>query len=77
KVGHSSAVPRSTLVYNGRRNLPTRSGICERTLNQYGAHSEKPCRNEMYVVDVNISLLYNFINMTIVLLDEQEISKTL
>ncbi|VDM20624.1 unnamed protein product [Wuchereria bancrofti] len=47
KVGHSSAVPRSTLVYNGRRNLPTRSGICERTLNQYGAHSEKPCRNEM------------------------------
>uniref|UniRef100_A0A0R3S0C7 PPP1R35_C domain-containing protein n=1 Tax=Elaeophora elaphi TaxID=1147741 RepID=A0A0R3S0C7_9BILA len=47
KVGHSSAVPRSTLVYNGRRNVPARSGIYEKTLNQYGAENEKPCRNEM------------------------------
>ncbi|KAL3985819.1 hypothetical protein ACH3XW_40215 [Acanthocheilonema viteae] len=46
KVGHSS-VPRSTLVYNGRRNVSARSGIYERTLNQYGAEGEKPCRNEM------------------------------
>ncbi|VDO55935.1 unnamed protein product [Onchocerca flexuosa] len=47
KVSHSSTVPRSTLVYNGRRNVPARSGIYERTLNQYGAEDEKPYRNEM------------------------------
>ncbi|CAG9537887.1 unnamed protein product [Cercopithifilaria johnstoni] len=49
KVGHSSAVSRSTLVYNGRRNVPARSGIYERSLNQCDAESEKPCRNEMNI----------------------------
>ncbi|EFO27129.2 hypothetical protein LOAG_01349 [Loa loa] len=49
KVGHSSSVPRSTLVYSGRRNVPARSGIYERTLNQYGVENEKSCRNEMNV----------------------------
>ncbi|KAM3716880.1 Dicer-like protein [Dirofilaria immitis] len=47
KVNHSSTVPRSTLVYNGCRNVPARSGIYEKTLNQYGAENEKSCRNEM------------------------------
>uniref|UniRef100_A0A915PTY9 Uncharacterized protein n=1 Tax=Setaria digitata TaxID=48799 RepID=A0A915PTY9_9BILA len=47
KVGHSSAVPRSTLVYNGRRNVPTRSEIYERTLNQYNGDNGKPSRSEM------------------------------
>ncbi|OZC08565.1 hypothetical protein X798_04368 [Onchocerca flexuosa] len=47
KVSHSSTVPRSTLVYNGRRNVPARSGIYEKMLNQYDAENEKPYRNEM------------------------------